>query len=68
MNKQWIVLEQLGNRVFVRNTANPKHTGEWTTLDDLPWLNGERGTEVSTPEEIAAMFAEMDADHDNGTV
>lgn len=68
MNKQWVILEQLDNRVFVKNTHNPKHTGEWTTVEDLAWLNGERETVTSTPEEIAAMFAEMDADHDNGNV
>ncbi len=62
MKKQWIILEQLDNRVFVKNTANPRHTGEWTTLEDLAWLKGERETETSTPEEISAMFAEMDAD------
>lgn len=65
MSKKYQVKEVFDGKAFVVNTQNPNHIGEWVSVEDIAVLNGEAPVPVvSTPEEIAAMLAEMDADWD----
>lgn len=65
MSKKYQVQETFDGKAFVVNTQNLNHIGEWVSVEDVALLNGEAPSPVvSTPEEIAAMLAEMDADWD----
>lgn len=62
MDKKYQVKEVFDGKAFV---VKPNHIGEWVSVEDIAVINGEAPAPmVSTPEEIATMFAQMDADWD----
>jgi hypothetical protein len=54
--KKYQVVKQFNEKVFVVNTEDPSHTGEWMTETELAMLNGELPAQPAiTPEEMVEL-------------
>ena len=59
--KKYIVKSEFDGLVFVVEATHPELPGEWMDKDNLAFLNGDRDVKISTPEEIEAEMALVDA-------